>query len=107
MKLGFAKAVTEYGDSWLHAFCGKVDPRTWLAMKERGGEVGDSMRMELCETSNSKLYPHLFQVERPLYLCGCEGLCANHPACPGVVYDPAFKYTLPESGAYRAAWDEK
>lgn len=88
MKIGFAKAVTEHGDGWTFADeLKKISASTLVAMRERG-HWQDGLRMRLCETSENRL----FQVERPLYRCGCDGLCEKHPDCPGVKYTPGFPY---------------
>ena len=95
-KLGFAAAVRERGDSWLFSFVPEPHPKqpvmsavTWCAMHESGGkERKEALRMNLCETSEGRL----FQLEQPLYRCGCDGLCPRHPECPGVVYQQDFPY---------------
>lgn len=102
MKLGFAKAVMERGDGWLFAFDtsgasadrAKLSAATWLAMREGGGEWKDALRMKLCETTDGRL----FQLEQPLYRCGCDGLCDKHPNCPGVIYQPGFQYRRQQGG---------
>jgi hypothetical protein len=94
-KLGFAQAVRERSDGWLSAFTPTTDKATttisaatWCATAERGEERFEALRMNLCETSEGRL----FQVERPIYRCGCDGLCEKHPDCPGVIYDKDFPY---------------
>lgn len=91
----FVQAVKERGDKWLSAFTPtttkarpSMSAATWCAMSERGSEWQEALRMSLCETSSDRL----FQVERPVYRCGCDGLCPNHPVCPGVIYDKDFSY---------------
>lgn len=93
-KIGFAKAVMERGDSWLHADHiqgGSVSAATRIAMGcgAHHPEWRESMRMRLCETTEEQ---RLFQLEAPLYRCGCDGLCERHPDCPGVNYDQTFPY---------------
>lgn len=88
MKLGFADAVREHGDKWTFAEpLKKLSASTLVAMRERG-QWKDALRMRLCETTEGRL----FQIERPLYRCGCDGLCEKHPDCPGVIYQPDFPY---------------
>lgn len=96
MKIGFANAVRARGDRWL--FADELDtarkgPRvsasTWIAMRESktDSEARSALTMELC-TKHGKL----FQLEQPIYRCGCNGLCSTHPECPGAVYDANFPY---------------
>lgn len=90
-QLSFVQAVKEHGDAWGNAFWeSKVSAATKIALSDgrHPPEWKDALRMRLCETSDERL----FQVERPIYRCGCDGLCPNHPACPGVVYDKDFPY---------------
>jgi hypothetical protein len=97
VKIGFADAVREHGDGWTYAEqFGQISASTLNAMRERG-HWQDALRMSLCETSENRL----FQVERPLYRCGCDGLCAKHPDCPGDVYQQGYPYKnfeTPQSG---------
>lgn len=100
MKLGFAQAVRDRGDEWLHAIkssglhAAPNDPQisaaTWCDMRERDPEYKDAMRMRLCEQYSHD--EHLFQVERPTYRCGCRGLCERYPDCAGAVYEKDFPY---------------
>lgn len=97
MKIGFAQAVRERGDKWLYADVPAINTSgngphisnaTWIAMRSRNdGEARSKLTMELCTA-----HGRLFQVEQPVFRCGCNGLCPKHPACPGVVYDPQFPY---------------
>ena len=85
----FVQAVKRHGDGWLSDFWQVVSCHTYLAMRERrtDSEARSALTMELCTA-----HGRLFQVERPVYRCGCNGLCPRHPECPGVVYDAKFPY---------------
>lgn len=94
-KIGFADAVRRRGDSWVQdlydsKIADKISAGTMIALRESGHLIDwkDSLRMHLCETTEGRL----FQLEQPLYRCGCDGLCERHPDCPGVVYQPGFPY---------------
>jgi hypothetical protein len=94
-KIGFADAVRQHGDNWLyggspHYLAEKLGAATALDMRGRGPDRGDALRMCLAEDCSHD--EHLFQVERPTYRCGCDGLCEKHPDCPGAVYQPGFPY---------------
>jgi hypothetical protein len=95
IKIGFAAAVREGGDRWLYrietAGLGerkeRITAATWCAMRE-DPSAREFTRMRLCETSESRV----FQVETPIWRCGCDGLCERHPDCPGAKYQEGFPY---------------
>jgi hypothetical protein len=97
-KLGFADAVRRHGDRWLYddaiwkATQGqqpRISAATWIAMRSSSTDTErrDALRMELCEK-----HERVFQIERPVYLCGCDALCDKHPECPGAKWTPGFPY---------------